>query len=702
MRSIQKLGLAALALLAACADRGPLEPDAAAGPEPATQRFECLARVRDRQVTCATQAPVSSRLRGAIIGGQGQYVRLTSSNVAFNASTGTFSFDETVQNLLPYAIGTLDGVNPDPAGIRVFFHTGPTVTSGWGTVTVQNADGVGVFTATSQPYFQYPGILAPNQTSAAKSWQFHVDPDVAVFAFTLFVSAHTAPTLVINEIMAHPATASEPAGEWFEVHNRSSDAIDLQGWTIASGGDAPHTITTSLVVGAHAFVVLGLSADSAANGGLRVDYVYSGIDLANGTGDWLALHAPAGFTADSVDWGAAPAETASPPPTGISLELDSLANDNTYLSGASSHWVPATAAFGTEGQLGTPGGRRLVPLQAISVAGGGHRTCAIDTDGQAWCWGRSFGGDLGFGDTAGIYPTPQRVRQPEGVSFTQVSTRGRFYTCALTTNGEPYCWGRQVPLPTGPAQRSTPWPLTGPPGVAFTSLEVARDELGYGLCALDTSGQLWCWRGGSQPAAEPLVTPEAVTQFAIDEREVCVRSGAGNVYCRTLGVAADTFIAVQQPKVTFQWVDTNDARGCAVSNIGQLQCWSARVYSDVAPDPSQPASVRFGSVTLGGVFDLCAVATTGELYCGGSNQAGHLGDGSRVDHPLAPVIHPSGVLFSSVAMSANATFLGESIDEHTCALRQGSGDLYCWGANGFGQLGDGTFTDRLVPTPVYR
>jgi hypothetical protein len=703
MRSIQTLGLAALALLAACADRSPLAPDpAAAGPEPTTQRFECMARVRERQVTCTARAPLSSRARGAIIGGQGQYVKLTSSNVAIDSATGTFSFDETVQNLLPYAMGTVDGVTPDPAGIRVFFNTGPTVTSGWGTVSVQNADGVGVFTATNQPYFQYPGILAPSATSAAKSWQLHVDPDVAVFGFTLFVSAHTSPTLVISEIMAHPTTASEPAGEWFEVHNRSSDPVDLQGWTIASGGDTPHTITTSLVVGPHAWVVLGGSADTTANGGTPVNYVYTGIDLGNGTTDWLALRSPAGFTADSVDWGAAPAEAPLPPPTGSSLELDSLQNDNTWLSGASSHWAPSIATYGS-GQHGTPGARTAVALQAVSVAVGREQTCAIDAAGQGWCWGQDFSGSLGIGDSVSsrTFATPRKVLQPAGVSFTQVSTRDR-YTCALATTGQPYCWGGYVPVATGIAFRTTPWPAQLPSGVTFVSVAVGTNaNNSTGFCGVDAAGQVWCWHP-SQPTVTPLAAPEPVAQIAMGDREICVRSVAGNLYCKSTILTADSLLAVRQPEVTFQWVDTNDSRGCAVSNIGQIQCWQPGEYAPV-PNDSVPPSIRFSSLAVGGIFDLCAVATTGQLYCGGANQSGQLGDGTRTGHSLAPVTQPAGVLFSSVAMSSAALFLGDtSAQEHTCALRQGSGDLYCWGNNDFGQLGDGTLTDRLVPVPVFR
>jgi hypothetical protein len=704
MRAIQRLGLAALALLAACADRGLLEPDPAAVPLPNAQRFECIARVREQTVTCAAPAPVSPSLRrGVIIGGQGQYVKLTTTNVAWNAGTGIFSGDVTVQNLLPYAMGTQDGVSPDPAGIRVFFHTGPTVTSGWGTATVQNPDGVGAFTATSQPWFQYPGILAPGQTSAAKSWRFHLDPDVAYFAFTLFVSAHTSPTLVISEIMAHPSTAGEPAGEWFEVHNRSFDPIDLQGWTITSGGDAPHTITGSVVVMPRGYVVLGASADSTANGGARVHYVYGGIDLANGTTDWVALRAPAGFTADSVDWSAASAETASPPPTGASLELDSLDNDNLHLSGASSPWTVATASFGS-GQKGTPGSQRLVPLQAVSIAVTRLHACAVDADGQGWCWGKNSFGELGIGIGDGFeayfsppHTIPQRVRQPAGVSFTQVSV-GEDLTCALATTGQPYCWGWQVPLPTGRAQRTTPWPIALPPGVTFVSLDVGGDFYRtYDLCAVDTTGQVWCW-GPTQLTPAPLATPEPVAQLAVDGSSICVRSGAGNIYCKSIGV--DIFVVVRQPGVTFKWFDSS-AQGCGVSSIGQIQCWPSWALDEVTPNVTLPATIRFSSLSLGYVYDICAVATTGQVYCGGDNESGQLGDGTRSPHSLAPVAQPAGVLFSSVAMSRAGRFHDDP-QSFTCALQQGSGNVYCWGANSRGQLGDGTTTDRLVPVPVYR
>jgi hypothetical protein len=696
MRAIRGLRLAALALLAACADRGPLEPDPSAAPPPNAQRFECIARVREQTVTCATRAPVASRLRGAIIGGQGQYVNLSTTNVAFDSVTGTFSGDVAVQNLLPYAMGTLDGVNPDPAGIRVFFHTGPTVTSGWGSVSVQNPDGVGVFTATSQPYFQYPGILAPTAITAPKTWQFHVDPDVAFFAFTLYLSVHTAPTLVISEIMAHPSTGGEPAGEWFEVHNRSNDAIDLQGWTIASGGDSAHTIATSVVVPVHGYVVLGGSADPAANGGAGVQYVYSGIDLANGTGDWIALHAPAGFTADSVDWGAALAESPLPPPTGASLELDSLDNDNLHLSGESSHWTVAAASFGS-GQNGTPGSRRLVPLRATSIAAGLGRTCAIDPDGQAWCWGFNYRGTLGIGTAAdSTYVVPVRVLQPAGVQFTEV-VAGRFNTCALATTGVEYCWGNPVTTGTSFVVRTTP--VAVPSSATFASLGgLSANDLSTAGCAVDTSGAPWCW-GSSRLTPTPEPAPGPLTQFTLSDYSACALTVAGQAWCRGgNGAGDDTLARVSQPGVTFQRIDSNDAQACGISTIGQLLCWDPGVrVPAIVPHAS---TVRFTSVAVAGTENVCAVETTGIVWCKGGNNAGQLGDGTVTPRStLAPVLQPPGVLFSTVAL---ARALNDPTNFQGCALQTGNGNVYCWGLNDQGQVGDGTRTNRLAPVPVYR
>jgi alpha-tubulin suppressor-like RCC1 family protein len=91
-------------------------------------------------------------------------------------------------------------------------------------------------------------------------------------------------------------------------------------------------------------------------------------------------------------------------------------------------------------------------------------------------------------------------------------------------------------------------------------------------------------------------------------------------------------------------------------------------------------------VAAGG-YHTCAMTTTGAVICWGANAAGRLGDGTTTQR-LTPT--PTSGLGGGAAAIAPGF-------NHTCALTT-SGGVMCWGDNYYGQLGDGTTTDRLLPT----
>lgn len=195
-----RIGAAALFLIAAaaCADLGPAAPDPAPPPTDDAALLaliDCTADVRSAAVRCA-EPRLPSGARGRIIGGQNVNIRLTSSNIAYNSGTGIFAFDVTVTNLRVERIGTPG--SPDTTHVKVFFHSGPTATTGSGLVEVDNADGTGIFTGSNQPYFLYPGTLAHNQVSAVKRWQLNVPASVGTFSFTAAVSADLLPVVVFQ------------------------------------------------------------------------------------------------------------------------------------------------------------------------------------------------------------------------------------------------------------------------------------------------------------------------------------------------------------------------------------------------------------------------------------------------------------------------------------------------------------------------
>jgi hypothetical protein len=190
------LAAAALAgILPGCRDQSnPVGPSGspAPGPTPGAPNplvaVECVGSLAARTVTCGKQTPAGGPSADLIVGEQNVYVKLTSSGVAYNSGTGQFTFTTTVQNLIPQPLGTTDGTTLDPSGVRIFFNSGPTMTSGAGTASVL-PDGFATFLAPGQPYYQYNQVLPQGQTSAGKTWTLIMPPTVLTFAFTVYVSA---------------------------------------------------------------------------------------------------------------------------------------------------------------------------------------------------------------------------------------------------------------------------------------------------------------------------------------------------------------------------------------------------------------------------------------------------------------------------------------------------------------------------------
>ena len=95
------------------------------------------------------------------------------------------------------------------------------------------------------------------------------------------------------------------------------------------------------------------------------------------------------------------------------------------------------------------------------------------------------------------------------------------------------------------------------------------------------------------------------------------------------------------------------------------------------------------AVSADGVGHTCAVITGGGAMCWGANPDGQVGDGSTIWRPT-----PTDV--AGLTGGVQAISLGY---RHTCALTVGGG-VKCWGANNYGQLGDGGTTPRLTPVDV--
>lgn len=99
-----------------------------------------------------------------------------------------------------------------------------------------------------------------------------------------------------------------------------------------------------------------------------------------------------------------------------------------------------------------------------------------------------------------------------------------------------------------------------------------------------------------------------------------------------------------------------------------------------------PAGIRPETVSTSDNLFWCGISTSGAAKCWGWNKFGQLGDGTTTDrtNPVQVVGLTSGI--AQVAAGGN----------HACA-RTTAGAVKCWGANGSGDLGNGTTRASLVP-----
>lgn len=261
-----------------------------------------------------------------------------------------------------------------------------------------------------------------------------------------------------------------------------------------------------------------------------------------------------------------------------------------------------------------------------------------------------------------VSPAKAAIRATDDV--TTAGAGGR-HSCTLI-GGKGYCWGGndRGQLGDGDVEpHDRPMPIIG--DLEFTQLTTGFSH----SCGIVRGGDAYCWGADDRGQLGDATTTS---------RSAPVRV-AGNQSYRVL--RAGQF------------------HTCGLTTAGDVYCWGANANGQLGDGGtttrSSPvrvaADVRFVSISAGWSHS-CAIAVDGVAYCWGANAAGQIGNGSRADvrTPL-PVHAPAGSPVSFTAIAAGNT--------HSCAISE-SGEAYCWGRNGFGQLGTGGASDRDVPTRV--
>ncbi|MCP3960682.1 MAG: hypothetical protein GY719_22795 [bacterium] len=172
----------------------------------------------------------------------------------------------------------------------------------------------------------------------------------AAVALMVLLTSPAPAQLVINEILQNPSAVDDADGEWFELYNPTASPVDVDGWTVRDNDIDSFVIASGgpLLAPAGGYLVLGNNAEEATNGGVTVDYEYSGMALAN-TSDELVLLDAASSEIDRVEWDDG---ATFPDPNGESMELG---KDPGLDNNVGANWRDGFLLFG-DGDRGTPGG----------------------------------------------------------------------------------------------------------------------------------------------------------------------------------------------------------------------------------------------------------------------------------------------------------------------------------------------------------
>ncbi len=243
-------------------------------------------------------------------------------------------------------------------------------------------------------------------------------------------------------------------------------------------------------------------------------------------------------------------------------------------------------------------------------------------------------------------------------------------------------------------------------GLAFTTVTAG----GSHTCGLTVRESIACWGanaagqigvGDTLARLTPSVVAGALQFRSVDAgaAHTCGLAPASHCWGRSAGsVPSGSDVPTVMPD-SF-WLVGSEAtplsagfrRTCGISTDGATYCWGAFQISggewmDIPwPIPIPPwggSAPGLTTVTAGG-WHMCGLTAAGAGYCWGANSYGELGDGTRI-RSISIVRDSFRIAVVPVLTPLAFTSLTAGF-AHTCGLTPG-GPAYCWGDNVVGQLG---------------
>ncbi|HEY0252134.1 MAG TPA: hypothetical protein VGC41_11445, partial [Kofleriaceae bacterium] len=355
---------------------------------------------------------------------------------------------------------------------------------------------------------------------------------------------------------------------------------------------------------------------------------------------------------------------------------------------------------GVEPSTGTPV-RTLVGGEVTQLSAHAGHACAVDSEHGGWCWGYDYDGEF-FDKNSTEWDSP--VKSLANVSKIVL---GQDHACVLTQTNTIVCAGYNGWGQLGDGVR------TSEPSPQDVKLADTQKIFAGGLttCATHADHSTTCWGNGTQGqlgdgGAAPIALPESIAGFANatliaqNDNETCSLDLAGTVHCAgngDLGRLGDNsgylsrvpllVAGLAGPAVDLA---VGDIHVCAALGAKGAMCWGGNGnnqlgggtmdYSSGTPLKVIAPLTNAMQVAAGDSWS-CALTSTGAVYCWGNSYVTGMNTGTPV-------------LIAGVANVTQISGHGSFI----CALS--SGNVFCWGANGAGQVGNNSTDGTSTPTMV--
>lgn len=381
---------------------------------------------------------------------------------------------------------------------------------------------------------------------------------------------------------------------------------------------------------------------------------------------------------------------------------------------------------------------RLEPARSVAVAA--KVGCAVNPSGQAFCWGADNLGVLGTNqttDTCTELDTPVgnsavvtlsctlRPFPVEGnIVFSELSGAGSSM-CGITTAGDVYCWGASLDGDRTPVEV----PTLVPGGVSFGDIDVSWAH----ACGMTTAGDAACWGrnnagqlgdGSTTNSATPvLVSGPALAAVDAGFFHSCGITALNEPYCwgnAGIGAFGDGGASPTSPTpvpaatgLSLTQLQAGTFLSCGLESDGTGHCWgffnqfigqhgTGTLANSNVPVPIA-GGLTFSQLSVhsqNAVMSVnCGITTSGEGYCWGLDSNGQLGTGGAAG--VCPTfLGDLACETAPVAVTGGLAFDEIDVEPSSVCGRTTAGRVYCWGWNGWGQLGTGTQTDSNVPIRV--